>query len=131
MRFIFVMLSLLLSNAVISKEMPTNLDVQGLVLQKSYLQTVDCRSPKQLTSLLKLSVKDTHNLTTKANNAIVLEEIMMNNPDCFIQSLNDLPQQVCEQIEDNYIRETFFYPRNDVKRALSSAKNYRKSCIDG
>jgi hypothetical protein len=100
-------------------------------LQKSYLQTVDCRSPKQLTSLLKLSVKDTHNLTTKANNAIVLEEIMMNNPDCFIQSLNDLPQQVCEQIEDNYIRETFFYPRNDVKRALSSAKNYRKSCIDG
>jgi hypothetical protein len=131
MRFIFVMLSLLLSNAVISNEMPTNLDVQGLALQKSYLQTVDCRSPKQLTSLLKLSVKDTHNLTTKANNAIVLEEIMMNNPDCFIQSLNDLPQQVCEQIEDNYIRETFFYPRNDVKRALSSAKNYRKSCIDG
>lgn len=129
MRTILVLFSLLLSFSATANMTLPNVDVETLVLQKSYLQTVDCREPKRLTYLLQLSLKDTDDLAAKGNNANVFEEIMMNNPSCFIQALNDLPPTVCNQIEDNFIYETFFYPRNEIKRALSSAKNYHNSCI--
>jgi len=129
MRIILVLSTLFLSFCAVAKVGSPSVDVQTLTLQRAYLQTVDCREPKRLTSLLQGSLKDTNNLVTKGNNASVFEEIMMNNPSCFIKALNDLPPKVCNQIEDNYIQETFFYPRSEIKRALSSANNYRNSCI--
>lgn len=104
-------------------------DSQSLSLQKSYLQTIDCRSPKKLAGLISQALKNAEKYTVKANNAVVLEEIMMNNPSCFIQAVNNLPSKQCSKVEETLINETFFYPRHDIKRALESATNYSKSCI--
>lgn len=129
MRIILVFFSLFLSFSATANTAASNVDVKTLTLQKSYLQTVDCREPKRLANLIQQSLKDTDNLATKGHNASVFEEIMMSNPSCFIQALNDLPPKVCDQVADNFIQETFFYPRNEIKQALSSAENYRNSCI--
>lgn len=104
-------------------------DIQSLSLQKSYLQTIDCRSPKRLAGMLSTALKNADNYNAKANNAGVFEEIIINNPSCFIQALNTLPQKKCLQVEDVFINETFFYPRNEIKSALQNATNYSKSCI--
>lgn len=135
MRCMIVLLSVLFSFSAVAKQAPPTrealptVDIQTLALQKSYLQTVGCRAPKRLTSLLQESLNDTDDLTTKGNNASVFEEVMMNNPSCFIQASNDLPPEMCRQVADHFIQETFFYPRSEIKQALSSAQNYRGSCI--
>lgn len=104
-------------------------DMQSLSLQKSYLQTIDCRSPKRLAGMISTALKSADDYTAKASNAVVFEEIMMSNPSCFIQALNSLPPKQCSQLEKTFIKETFFYPRNEIKSALMSATNYTKSCI--
>lgn len=43
----------------------------------------------------------------------------MNNPSCFIQAANALPVKVCDQVEAQFIHETFFYPRAEIKQSLS------------
>jgi hypothetical protein len=105
------------------------INMQIFSLQKSYLQTIDCRSPKRLAGMISTALKSVDDYTAKANNAEVFEEIMINNPSCFIQALNALPPKKCLQVEDAFINETFFYPRNDIKSALQNATNYSKSCI--
>jgi hypothetical protein len=131
MKSILVIFSLFLSFSSFAKTSVSNVNVQTLTLQKLYLQTIDCRAPKKLSNLLESAIKSADDLTTKGINASVMEEIIMNNPSCFIQALNHLPKKVCRQIEENYINETFFYPRDEIKRALSKAKNYSNSCIAG
>lgn len=129
MRFALMLFTLFLSFYGHANVDAPSIDLEALAQQKSYIQMVDCRAPKQLTHLLEQSLKDTDNLATKGKSASVLEEVMMNNPDCFIQALNDLPPAVCSQIEQNFIQETFFYPRSELRQALSNAKSYRNSCI--
>jgi hypothetical protein len=131
MKSMIILLSLFLSFSSFAKTSTSNVDVETLALQKLYLQTIDCRASKKLSNLLEESIKSADDLTAKGINASVMEEIMMNNPSCFIQALNQLPTKVCRKIEENYINETFFYPRDEIKRALSSAKNYSNSCIAG
>lgn len=106
-----------------------NVDVQTLALQRSYLQAIDCRTPQKLTEALKQSLKDANNLIARGHHASVFEEIMMQNPACFIQALNALPQRTCERFAADYIHETFFYPRAMIKKSLSTAKDYQESCI--
>lgn len=135
MRFMVVLFCLFFSFTALAKQtLPTraaapSVDLEALALQKSYLQTIDCRAPERLTHLLQQSLSNTDNLTDKGNNASVFEEVMMNNPSCFIAALNDLPEKMCQQVAENFIRETFFYPRSEIKQALSSAQNYSNSCI--
>lgn len=132
MRFLSVvsLLSFLLpSISVVANTISQQVDMQNLSRQKSYLQTVDCRSPKRLTGMLSSALKSAENYAAKANNALVFEEIIINNPSCFIQALNNLPPKQCLQVEETFIKETFIYPRNDIKSALEGAVNYNKSCI--
>lgn len=139
MRFIVVLFGLCLtclamantgSTKVSLKKLSVQkLDIQTLALQKHYLQTIDCRGAKKLTTLLQQSLEQADDLSAKGNHAIVFEEVMMNNPSCFIQALNALPPKACDQIEENFIHETFFYPRAEIKQALSGAKNYPNSCL--
>lgn len=105
------------------------LNVQNLALQKSHLQTIDCRAPQAISSLLKNALNNVDDYAAKASKASVFEEIMIKNPPCLIQALNKLPAKSCLQFKENFIDETFFYPRDDIKNALASAKNYHKSCI--
>lgn len=118
-----------LSCSVLAQTQPPSINLQNLALQKSYLQTIDCRAPKRITSMLNEAIKEKDNYTAKANRATILEEIMVKNPPCFIQAVNSLPLHACLQVKENFIDETFFYPREEVKNALASAKNYPKSCI--
>lgn len=117
------------SCSVFAQTQQPSINLQNLALQKAYLQIVDCRSPKRITSLLNDALKDTDNYAAKANRATILEEIMVKNPPCFIQAVNSLPLQACLQVKENFIEETFFYPREEIKNALATAKNYSKSCI--
>jgi hypothetical protein len=126
----FLVLIFLLPNiSAAANTTPKQVNMQRLSLQKSYLQTIDCRSPKRLAGMISTALKSVDDYTAKANNAEVFEEIMINNPSCFIQALNALPPKKCLQVEDAFINETFFYPRNDIKSALQNATNYSKSCI--
>lgn len=108
-----------------------NVDVQTLALQRSYLKTIDCRAPQQLTNALKQSLKEDNNLRARGHYASVFEEIMMHNPVCFVQALKALPKRTCQRFAADYIDETFFYPRSAIKESLSSAKDYPESCIAG
>jgi hypothetical protein len=126
----FLVLIFLLPNiSAAANTTPKQVNMERLSLQKSYLQTIDCRSPKRLAGMISTALKSVDDYTAKANNAEVFEEIMINNPSCFIQALNALPPKKCLQVEDAFINETFFYPRNDIKSALQNATNYSKSCI--
>lgn len=129
MRFISIIFALTLSASALANNPSPSVNIEVLTLQKAYLQTIDCRAPLQITSLVSAALKDVDNFSAKASKASVLEEIMLKNPPCMIQALNQLPVKSCEQFKENFIEETFFYPRDDIKSALASAKNYSKSCI--
>lgn len=129
MRFISTIFALTLSASALANNPSPSVNIEVLTLQKAYLQTIDCRAPQQITSLVSAALKDTDNFSAKASRASVLEEIMLKNPPCMIQALNQLPVKSCVQFKENFIEETFFYPRDDIKSALASAKNYSKSCI--
>lgn len=129
MRFISAFFALTLSASALANHPSPNISMQTLKLQKSYLQTIDCRAPQQITSLVSAALKETDNFSAKASKASVLEEIMLNNPPCMIQALNQLPAKSCMQFKENFIEETFFYPRDEIKSALARAKNYGKSCL--
>lgn len=129
MRYLLIVFTIVFNVCAFAKAESAGLDVQALALQKSYLQSIDCRSPSRLTKVLKKALKDTEDLTAKGNHASVFEEMMIHNPACFIQAINNLPAHACLQIKNNYINETFFYPRTAIRQALSTAKNYEDSCI--
>lgn len=129
MRFISTIFALTLSASALANNPSPSVNIEVLTLQKAYLQTIDCRAPQHITSLVSAALKDADNFSAKASKASVLEEIMLKNPPCMIQALNQLPVKSCEQFKENFIEETFFYPRDDIKSALASAKNYSKSCI--
>ncbi len=118
-----------LSCSVLAQTQQPSINLQNLALQKSYLQTIDCKAPKRITTMLNEALKETDNYAAKANLATILEEIMVKNPPCFIQAVNSLPLQACLQVKENFIDETFFYPCEEIKNALASAKNFSKSCI--
>lgn len=139
MRFIILVSSLCLAflamaNTPATQVTPNNpsvkkVDIQQLALQKQYLQVIDCRGVNKLTRLLQKSLAQTEDLTAKGHMASMFEEVMMQNPSCFIQAANALPANVCNQVEAQFIHETFFYPREEIKQALTGAKNYRNSCL--
>ena len=118
MRFIIVSFSLSLTylamantpSTQLSAEKPSakQVDIQTLALQKQYLQTIDCRGADQLIGILKKSLDQTEDLSAKGHIASVFEEVVMNNPSCFIQAANPLPVKVCDQVEAQFIHETFF-----------------------
>jgi hypothetical protein len=118
MRFIIVLFSLSSTclamantpSTQLSAEKPSakQVDIQTLALQKQYLQTIDCRGADQLIGILKKSLDQTGDLSAKGHIASVFEEVVMNNPSCFIQASNPLPVKVCDQVEAQFIHETFF-----------------------
>ena len=118
MRFTIVLFSLSLTclamantpSTQLSAENPSakQVGIQTLALQKQYLQTIDCRGADQLIGLLKKSLDPTEDLSAKGHIASVFEEVVMNNPSCFIQAANAFPVKVCDQIEAQFIHETFF-----------------------
>lgn len=129
MRLVSFFFALCFSFSAFANVTKPTINLENLALQKNYLQNIDCRAPKAITSMLNHALKNTDNYAAKANHASVIEELMVKNPPCFIQALNQLPNKSCLQFKEHFIEETFFYPRDDIKTALAGAKNYHKSCI--
>lgn len=69
------------------------------------------------------------NYEKRAQHAALLEELIKYNPSCFVASVKKLDPKSCEKIEDSYLNEPFFYPREDLRASLASAKNFKASCL--
>jgi hypothetical protein len=101
-----------------------------LSAQKAFIANINqCNAPKKLSKMMQIALKNVDDYAARASNAGHFEEIMLNNPSCFITAINELPKRECEQMAEVFIQETFFYPRDEIKKSLTKAKEYRKSCM--
>jgi hypothetical protein len=107
----------------------TQMNVEKLHAQKDYLNMINqCANTKLYNKTLDqaLSTKDE---SKRIVYAAQIEETIINNPSCFIAAVNKLGNKKCEVVEENFIRETYFYPRHEIYRSLSSADDFASSCF--
>lgn len=105
------------------------LNVEKLHAQKNYLNMINqCANTKLYSKILDqaLSTKDESKRTFYAAQ---IEEVIINNPSCFIAAVSKLGNKKCEVVEENFIREPYFYPRHEIYRSLSSVNEYASSCF--
>lgn len=103
---------------------------QKLQLQKKFLSTINqCSNPQILDQFFKNAVKNASDQNERAKHAALLEELIKYNPSCFVASVKKLDNETCEKIEESYLNEPFFYPRDDLRASLSSVKGYKSSCL--
>ncbi|HAL44291.1 MAG TPA: hypothetical protein DCO84_05280 [Methylophilaceae bacterium] len=105
-------------------------NAQKLQLQKKFLSTINqCSNPQVLDQFFKNAVKNASDQNERAKHAALLEELIKYNPSCFVASVKKLDNETCEKIEESYLNEPFFYPRDDLRASLSSVKGYKSSCL--
>ncbi len=105
-------------------------NAQKLQLQKKFLSTINqCSNPQILDQFFKNAVKNALDQNERAKHAALLEELIKYNPSCFVASVKKLDNETCEKIEESYLNEPFFYPRDDLRASLSSVKGYKSSCL--
>jgi len=105
-------------------------NAQKLQLQKRFLSTINqCSNPQILDQFFKNAVKNASDQNERAKHAALLEELIKYNPSCFVASVKKLDNETCEKIEESYLNEPFFYPRDDLRASLSSVKGYKSSCL--
>ena len=105
-------------------------NAQKLQLQKKFLSTINqCSNPQILDQFFKNAVKNASDQNERAKHAALLEELIKYNPSCFVASVKKLDNETCEKIEESYLNEPFFYPRDDLRASLSSVKGYKSSCL--
>jgi hypothetical protein len=105
-------------------------NAQKLQLQKKFLSTINqCSNPQVLDQFFKNAVKSASDQNERAKHAALLEELIKYNPSCFVASVKKLDNETCEKIEESYLNEPFFYPRDDLRASLSSVKGYKSSCL--
>ena len=104
-------------------------DYQTLLLQKQYLNQINqCASPASFNRLVD-SALFTAKPEQKAQIAMSIEEMILQNPACFVDAAIKLGKSRCEMLEAKFIQEPHFYPRDSLKQALSSARQYSQSCF--
>lgn len=107
-----------------------DINTQKLELQKNFINNINqCKNPSQLDEFIKIAIDNVSNHEKKAKVAALMEDLIKYNPACFVASIKKLDQKSCELIEESYLDEPFFYPREDLRASLSSAKNYKSSCL--
>jgi len=105
-------------------------NAQKLQLQKRFLSAINqCSNPQILDQFFKNAVKNASDQNERAKHAALLEELIKYNPSCFVASVKKLDNETCEKIEESYLNEPFFYPRDDLRASLSSVKGYKSSCL--
>ena len=105
------------------------IDIVRLNAQKDYLYTINqCANPKLYNQLLEkaMGAKDE---SKRIFYAAQIEEMIINNPSCFLNALSKLGYKKCEVVEDSFIKEPYFYPRHEIYRSLSSSSEYARSCF--
>jgi hypothetical protein len=107
-----------------------DINTQKLELQKNFISNINqCKNPSQLDQFIKIAIDNVSNQEKKAKVAALMEDLIKYNPTCFVASIKKLDQKSCDLIEESYLNEPFFYPREDLRASLSSAKNYKSSCL--
>lgn len=108
------------------------INVESLMLQKSYLKEINqCGNEKSFLSLIKSAVKEANTFYEHGSYAQTIEEVILQNPACFIASTNKLSKKECETLNEKYIKEPFFYPRAMLGDALGKVKGLSQSCLAG
>ena len=119
---LFIHVSLALANQ--------DINIQKLEIQKKFIVNINqCSNPAQLDQFIQNALDNVSNYEKRAQHAALLEELIKYNPSCFVASVKKLDPKSCEKIEDSYLNEPFFYPREDLRASLASAKNYKASCL--
>lgn len=107
-----------------------DINTQKLELQKNFISNINqCKNPSQLDQFFKIALDNISNNEKKAKVAAFMEELIKYNPSCFVASIKKLDQKSCELIEESYLDEPFFYPREDLRASLTTAKNYNSTCL--
>jgi hypothetical protein len=107
-----------------------DINTEKLTLQKKFISNINqCSNPEQLDQFIKNAVKNVSNHNERAKHAALLEELIKYNPSCFVASVKKLDNKTCEKIEESYLSEPFFYPREDLKASLATAKDFKASCL--
>lgn len=107
-----------------------DINIQKLEIQKKFIVNINqCSNPAQLDQFIQNALDNVSNYEKRAQHAALLEELIKYNPSCFVASVKKLDPKSCEKIEDSYLNEPFFYPREDLRASLASAKNYKASCL--
>ena len=109
-----------------------SINVESLMLQRSYLKGINqCAQDKPFVNLMKSAVKDANTFYEHGSYAQTIEEVILQNPACFVASTNKLSQKECETLNEKYIKEPFFYPRAMLTDALGKVKGMNQSCLAG
>ena len=107
-----------------------DINTQKLESQKKFISNINqCSNPAQLDQFIQNALDNVSNHEKRTQHAALLEELIKYNPSCFVASIKKLDPKSCEKIEDSYLNEPFFYPREDLRASLASAKNYKTSCL--
>jgi hypothetical protein len=132
MKFNFLLLSVLLSfclEAFATTNQTPQLDASKLNAEKDYLSAINQCSNTQLFSKVIDQALKTKDEAKRTVFAAQIEETIINNPSCFVAAVTKMGYQKCEVVEENFVREPYFYPRYELYRALSSASNFGGSCF--
>lgn len=107
-----------------------DINTQKLQSQKQFISKINqCRNPAQLDQFIQNALQNVSSYEKRAQHAALLEELIKYNPSCFVSSIKNLDPKSCEKIEESYLNEPFFYPREDLRASLAKAKNYKASCL--
>jgi hypothetical protein len=107
-----------------------DINTQKLESQKKFISNINqCSNPAQLDQFIQNALDNVSNHEKRAQYAGLLEELIKYNPSCFVASVKKLDPKSCEKIEESYLNEPFFYPRDDLRASLASVKNYKASCL--
>lgn len=121
---------LLMTSFEISATTNSNIDVEKLISQKNYLNSINqCTSNKSFSTLLKNAIKDADKSEYRASYAASIEEIILQKPSCFVSSAEKLSASDCKKLSSLYIKEPFFNPRFALDDSLSKVKAFNNSCL--
>jgi hypothetical protein len=107
-----------------------NIDIQKLKNQKAFIGQINqCINPDQLDQFIKKAIQKTSDQEERSKYAAILEELIKYNPSCFLAGINKLDNQNCKQIEELYLNEPHFYPREDLRASLKQTRDFSRSCL--
>jgi hypothetical protein len=107
-----------------------DINTQKLQSQKQFITTINqCSNPAQLEQFIQNALQNVSSYEKRAQHAALLEELIKYNPSCFVSSIKNLDLKSCEKMEESYLNEPFFYPREDLRASLAKAKNFKTSCL--
>jgi hypothetical protein len=122
-------IGMVISSFISSIASANNQTQDELILQKYYLNQVNqCVSITSFNRLINSALNPSRPQEISLV-AMTIEEMILKNPNCFVEASVKLGKTKCELIEDIFIREPHFNPRDNLKDSLATARQFRQSCF--